>query len=332
MKAAFLTHTGNPDVIVIGEQPTPAPKTGEVLIRVRVAAVNPMDTYIRKGLVPAPAFPYIIGCDFAGTVEALGEGVENFAVGQRVWGTNQGMVGRQGTFAELIAVHTDWVYPSPEKASDEALAACSLVGITAHLGLFQFGDLQPDDTVFINGGTGGVGAMAVQLAQAHGARVITTVGNDGKAALATKLGADVVINYKTDDLAARIREATDGAGVALWYETHREQDLDRIIPLMAKRGRIIVMAGRASRPILPVGPFYVNCLSLHGFAMFNCSALEQSICAEEIMEYLEEGRIQPVIGARLKLAEAEQAHQIQETGKLPDGTELIGKIVVQIGA
>lgn len=241
-------------------------------------ATNPIDTYFRSGLVPMPApFPYVIGCDFVGVIEELGEDSENLTIGQRVWGSNQGMLGRQGTFAEFICVNQDWIYPAPEGVEDIQIVAASLTAITAHLGLFQFGDLQEEDTVFINGGTGGVGSMAVQIAKAKGARVITTVGSAEKAKIAEELGADMVLNYKTDDLSVRIKEFTAGKGVQVWYETHREQDFGRIIDLMSPRGRVIVMAGRQSKPIIPIGPFYVKCLSLHGFAMFNCTPMEQWI-------------------------------------------------------
>ena len=137
MKAAFIRHTGPAQTIEYGELPTPTPKGSEVLVRVGAVAVNPIDTYIRNGANywPLPS-PFIVGCDLAGVVEAVGPETRRLRVGDRVWGSNQGLLGRQGTFAEYCAVDECWLYPTPSAVTDEAAAACALVGITAHLGLF----------------------------------------------------------------------------------------------------------------------------------------------------------------------------------------------------
>src|SRR5262245_1408933 len=203
MKAAFYDSPGGPEVLRVGDLPTPTPKSGEVRVRVVAAAVNPIDTYIRAGAVamnrPQPAIP---GCDFAGMVDAVGPGATRFRVGDRVWGSNQGLFDRQGTFAQYVCAHEDWVYPTPDNVSDEHAAAAALVGITAHLGLFRCAHLKAGETLFVNGGTGGVGSMVVQMARATGARVIATVGSAEKAELCRSLGADVVLNYREADLAA----------------------------------------------------------------------------------------------------------------------------------
>src|SRR4051812_24774644 len=184
MKAAFIETTGSPDVIRCGDLPRPTPREGEVLVRVGAVSVNPIDLYIRAGTVPMPLpRPFIVGCDLAGTVEAVGPRAGRFRPGDRVWGSNQGLLGRQGTVAGDAPVHEDWLYPTPANVPDESAAAAALVGITAHLGLFRDARLESGETVFVNGGTGGVGAMVVQLAKAVGARVITTVGSAGKAEL-----------------------------------------------------------------------------------------------------------------------------------------------------
>src|SRR5437879_19214 len=182
MKAAFLETTGAPEVIRYGDLPTPTPQAGEILIKVGAAALNPIDLYIRSGLVSMPLpKPFVSGCDVAGTVTALGPGVKNFKVGARVWGSNQGLLGRQGTSAEFVCASEDWFYPTPAGVSDQDAAAAALTGITAHLGLFRCARLQAGETVFVNGGTGGVGSMVVQEAKAFGAKVITTVGSPDKA-------------------------------------------------------------------------------------------------------------------------------------------------------
>jgi NADPH2:quinone reductase len=170
--------------------------------------------------------------------------------------------------------------------------------------------------------------MVVQMAKAMGAPVITTVGSREKARLARELGADVVINYKTDDLAVKVKEATGKAGIQVWYETQPPADLDRTVELMGPRGRIIVMAGRQARPAFPNGPFYVKGLTMCGFAMFNMTGAEQGLCADAINKWLKEGRLKALIGKRFPLAETAAAHQLQEDNTLRKAGTLTGKIVI----
>lgn len=330
MKAAFIEQTGEPGVIQYGDLPTPEPAADQVLVKVGAVAVNPIDTYIRSGFVPAATeFPYIIGCDLAGTVEAVGSEVARFKPGDRVWGSNQSLFGRRGTFAEYAAVGEEWLYPTPDSMSDDAAAAGSLVGITAHLGLFLHAGLRAGEVVFVNGGTGGVGAAVVQLAKAAEAKVIATVGNDEKKALCESWGADCVLNYRDDSLDDQIREfAESNGGLHVWFETQRTPTPDRTVELMSKRGRIILMAGRDARPEFPVGPFYVKDLKLCGFAMFNASPEEQRVAAEAINELASNGGWHPQLGKMLPLSEAAAAHQLQEENTLQGSGTLTGKIVL----
>jgi NADPH2:quinone reductase len=329
MKAAFFDAPGAPDVIRYGDLPTPKPGANELLVRVGAAAVNPIDTYIRAGMVNMPRpTPFIPGCDFAGTVEAVGPGVRDVKAGDRVWGSNQGLLGRQGTFAEYACVAAEWAYPTPAGVSDEQAAAVALTGITAHLGLFRCAHLQAGETAFVNGGTGGVGSMVVQMSKAAGARAVTTVGSAEKAALCREWGADRVINYKTEDVAAAIRDFTQGQGVQVWYETQREPDFVRTLELLSRRGRMIVMAGRQAQPVFPVGSFYTKDLSLFGFAMFNATPAEQRRCAEDINRWLAEGKLHPLVGRTFRLSEAAAAHRLQEENTLHKSGTLMGKIVV----
>lgn len=329
MKAASYETTGGPEVIRYGEVPTPSPKEREVLVRVGAAALNPLDLYIRSGAVNMPhPTPYIPGCDLAGTVEALGPGVRRFQPGDRVWGSNQGLQGRQGTFAEYASVAEEWLYPTPAGVSDVEAAAVALVGITAHLGLFRCAGLKAGETVFVNGGTGGVGSMVVQLAKAARARAIATVGSPEKAQLCRSWGADRVINYQTEDVAASVKEFTGGQGVQVWFETQREPDFVRTVDLLARRGRMIVIAGRQAKPVFPVGPFYVKDLSLFGFAMFNATPEEQRRCAEDINRWLGEKKLHANIGRTFPLREAAAAHRLLEENTLHKAATLTGKIVV----
>jgi len=329
VKAAYIEATGSPDAIRYGDVPRATPGTGEVLVRVGVVSVNPIDLYVRAGTVPMPLpKPFIIGCDLAGTVEAIGPGVTRFKVGDRVWGSSQGVLGRQGTFAEYAAVQEDWLYRTPDNVPDAAAAAAALVGITAYLGLFDRHTTKAGETVFVNGGTGGVGSMVVQMAKAVGARVATTVGSPEKAQLCRSWGADAVWNYKTEDVNAGIRAFTAGKGPNVWYETQREPDYFRIVDLMAPRGRIVAMAGRQAQPLFPHGPFYVKGLALFGFAMFNMPAAEQRRAADGINRWLSEGKLKPHVGRTFALAEAAAAHRLLEENTLNKAGTLVGKIVL----
>jgi NADPH:quinone reductase len=327
MKAAYITATGTPDVIQYGDLPTPEPKAGEIRVKVLAATVNPIDTYVRSGLAAMGGlFPFVTGRDFAGVVDAIGPNAARFQVGDRVWGANQGMGGRTGSCAEFCITGEDFAYPVPEGVADEQAAACALVGITAHLGLFQCGRLVAGEWVHVNGGTGGVGTMVIQMAKAAGAKVSTSVGSEEKAALAKSLGADAVFNYKTDDVPAKVKETS--GGLHLWYETQPPGDLDKVIDAMAPRGRIVVMAGRTAKPTFTNGPFYVKGLSLHGFAMFNFTRAEQGACAEAINGWLASGKLKSLIGRRFPLSETAAAHQLQEENTLKKAGTLTGKIVL----
>ncbi len=328
MKAAYINQTGPPDVIQYGDVPTPAIGGSQVLVKTAAVAVNPIDTYIRNGAnyweLPKP---FIIGADMAGTVEQVGPSVKRFKPGDRVWCTNQGFQGRQGTFAEYCAVDEAWLYPTPASVADETVAASALVGITAHLGLFREARLKTGETIFVNGGSGGVGSMVVQMAKAAGAKVIATAGSAEKCAAVKALGADATVNYKSDDIAKAVETFSKG-GVNVYWETTREPDFDKIVSYLAPRGRIILMAGRDARPQFPVGPFYVKECSLHGFVMFKAAADELRACADDINRWLAAGKLKANISHRFKLSQAAEAHRLQEENTLKRAGTLAGKIVL----
>jgi NADPH2:quinone reductase len=329
MKAAYITQTGTPDVITYGDLPTPKPNRRQCLVKVAAVDVNPIDVYVRSGAIPAKlSFPFILGRDFAGTVVETGASVKDFKVGDRVWATSQGSDGRPGTFAESAAVDHRWLHPIPEGVSDEDIVALSLVGVTAQLGLVRNANLRAGDILFVNGGSGGVGSCVVQMAKILGARVITTAGTDQKVAACRDLGANLAINYKTQDVAAAIKEfAPDGVNV--WWETLREPDFDRAISLLAPRGRMVVMAGRDARPPFPVGPFYVKDCSMHGFAMFNASSREQRAAANAINRWVAEGKLRARIDRVLPLSQAAEAHRLQEESTIHKTGALAGKLVLK---
>jgi NADPH:quinone reductase len=329
MKAAYIKQPGPPESVVVGEFPKPQPTAGKVLVKVSAAAVNPIDTYLRSGAVKMDLpMPFIVGCDLAGTVEAVGPGAKKFRVGGRVWGSNQGLLGRQGTFAEYAAVDEVWLHPTPAGVADETAAACALVSLTAHLGLVRDAALQPGETLFVNGGTGGVGSIVVQMAKAIGARAITTAGTDEKVAECRALGADFAINYKTEDVPARIREFASG-GINVWWETLREPDFDRTVSLLAPRGRMVLIAGRDARPPFPVGPFYVKGCKLYGLAMFNATPEEIQAAGSDVNRWLAAGKIKARIDRVMRLDETATAHRLQEESTIGKLGSLAGKIVVR---
>jgi NADPH:quinone reductase len=329
MKAAYIKQTGPAEDIIYGDLPQPQPSGAQVLVKVGAVAVNPIDTYIRSGAVAqSRPIPFIIGCDLAGSVTAVGPQAKRYKPGDRVWGSNQGMLGRQGTFAEYAAVDENYLYPIPSGVSDETAAAIALVGITAGLGLLRDAKLKSGEMLFVNGGSGGVGSKVVQISKAIGAKVITTAGSDGKVKKCLELGADHAINYKTQDVAAEVKRLAP-QGLNVYWETLRDPDFDKAIGLLAPRGRMIIMAGRDARPPFPVGPFYVKGGSLFGFAMFNATPDEQRTCADAINEWLAAGKITACIDRVLPLSQAAAAHKLQEESTVGKSGALAGKIVLK---
>jgi len=326
MKAAFIERTGSVDQITYGDLPKPKPTGNQALVQVKAVSVNPIDTYIRSGAVAMELpKPFILGCDLAGVVDAVGPEVKRLKPGDRVWGSNQGMLGRQGTFSQFAAVEEQWLYPIPEEVSFEDAAAIALVSITAHLGLFRDAQLKMGEKVFVQGGSGGVGSCVVQMARAVGARVLTTAGNDEKVQICRKLGASVVVNYRTGNLDDALRRFGE---IDVWWELVREPDFERALKHLAMRGRIVVMAGRDAKPTFPIGPFYTRDARVYGFAMFNAPADEQRKAAAEINRWLARGRLQARIDRVMKLSEAAEAHKLQESATLQKKGTLAGKIVL----
>lgn len=330
MKAAYIEQVGPPETIHYGEVPDPPDPTGsQVLVEVKAVAVNPVDTYIRSGLVPMKLPKrFIVGCDLAGVVRAVGPEVTRFEPGDRVWGSNQGLLGRQGTFAEKVLVDECWLYPIPENVSFEDAAAMALVGITAHLGLVKYARLQSGETIFVNGGSGAVGSTVIQMARALGARPYASAGTPEKVTLCQEFGAQQAFNYREQHLAQELKKVLP-AGVNVWWETSREPDFDLAVGALASHGRLILMAGREARPPFPVGPFYVKGCSMHGFVMFMEHPDDQREAAEDINRWMAEGLLKPRIAHLLPLSEAAKAHQIQEDATIHKKIPLAGKIVLK---
>lgn len=329
MKGAFITRTGPADAIEFGSLPDPVPGPREALVRVRACAVNPIDTYVRGGAVAFTLpFPFVVGCDLAGEVVAVGKDVRSLRPGMRVWGSNQGLLGRQGTFAELAAVDERWLYPTPDAVSDRDAAAAALVSITAHLGLVTHAGLASGETLFVNGASGGVGSAVVQVARALGAHVIGTAGTEEKRARTKSLGAEQAFDYRRDDL-VEVARASAPNGIDVYWETQREPMFDRAIALLADGGRLVVMAGREARTLFPVGPFYVKGCRMVGFAMFKADWRLQAAAANDINRWMAEGRLRVPIDRVLPLEQTALAHTLQESATVARTGALDGKIVIE---
>lgn len=330
MRAAYIEQTGPPESIRIGELPDPKPTGTQVLVQVRAASVNPIDTYIRSGAAPANLpRPYIIGSDLAGVVKAVGPDATRFSVGDRVWGANQGVLGRQGTFAELAAVDERWLYPTPDRVADEQAAALALVGITAHLGLVDEAKLDAGETVLVNGGSGAVGSTVIQMAKALGGHVIATTSGADKVKYCRALGADHVLDHDVDNIVERV-QAIAPDGVHIWWETSREPNFDTAVACLARRGRLLLMAGRSARPELPVGPFYTKCCRLYGFVMFHAAPESQRRAAERINRWLASGALTAKIDRVATLNDAAEFHRLQEQNTLNAAGVVRGKLVVKM--
>ena len=199
--------------------------------------------------------------------------------------------------------------------------------MTAHLGLFREAGLTAGQNVFVQGGAGGVGSMVVQMAKAVGARVMTTAGSDDKVQICRDLGADEAINYRTADVKAAAKSfAPDGIDV--FWEIQRKPDLATTIEMMAPRGKIVIMAGGDDAVPLPIRAFFAKGLSLRGFVMFKATPDELRAAASDINTWLASGKLRPLIGQRLKLSDAAEAHRRQEAATIGGSGDLVGKIIL----
>ncbi len=330
MRAAYIEQIGPPENIRVGELPDPQPTGAQVLVRVGAASVNPIDTYIRSGAASMPLpRPFIIGSDLAGVVTAVGPGAPRYRVGDRVWGANQGILGRQGTFSELAAVDERWLYPTPDRVTDEQAAALALVGITAHLGLVDDAGLDAGETVIVNGGSGAVGSTVIQMAKALGAQVIATTRGAVKVEYCRALGADHVLDHEADNIPERVA-AILPEGAHVWWETSRTPNFDAAVACLGRRGRIVLMAGRTARPEFPVGPFYSKCCRLLGFVIFHAAPESQLRAAERINRWHAAGALKAKIDRVATLDDAAELHRLQEDNTLNAAGVVRGKLVVKL--
>lgn len=322
MKAIQAHQFGDPEVVKYEEVPTPRPGAGEVLVRVRAAGVNPVDVAMLSGRHPAAkglSFPFIPGFDVAGEVEALGDGVKNLKEGEAIFARARG-----GAYAEFARVPAAEAGRKPKNLSFEEAAATPIAFLTAWSALVHKAALQAGETVLVQGGGGGVGSAAIQVAKVLGARVITTVGSSEKARRAKEIGADFAIVYREKDFSAEVREITGGKGADVIIETVASENLQKDVEAISLWGRIVIIgAGTGKRPeaIFPVGPALFKDLHLYTTTLFNVPHLVPEM-TQRLVALFEEGKMRPQVGSTFPLREAAKAHRALLEGKF------FGKIVL----
>jgi NADPH:quinone reductase-like Zn-dependent oxidoreductase len=328
VRAVRIHEDGGPEVLVLEEAPDPELRPGEVLVRLRASALNHLDVWIRKGLPSVPK-PRILGADGAGVVEALGEGVAGFELGERVvlnpgieaGGGRIHVIGEHGdgTNAELIAVPATNVHPIPDGLSFEEAAAFPLVFETAYRMLVTRAGLREGEWVLAWGIGGGVSTAALAIAKALGASVLVTSSSDAKLERARELGADATVNHATGDVKEAVQEATDGRGIDVVVENVGEATWATSLQVAAPGGRITV-CGATSGPNPPA--------ALHRIWWKQLSILGSTMGTGQdfagAYELVAAGRALPVVDSVLPLEEIRAAHERLEAG------EQLGKIVLTI--
>ncbi|HEY8479813.1 MAG TPA: NADPH:quinone reductase [Spirillospora sp.] len=321
MAAAYITELGPADEIRIGRLPVPSPGPSEILVRTEALAVNHVDTFVRSGAYrTALSFPFIIGRDLVGTVETPGPG---FAPGDRVWCNSLGHDGRQGSFAEYAVVPADRLYHLPAGVDPVDAVASLHTAATAYIGLFREAGIRPGETVVVCGAGGGVGTAAVQLASAAGARVVATAREED-AEWCRSCGADEVVDYRDPDVYRKIGELVPD-GVDVFWDNSGRHDLEQTVPLLARGGRMIILAGLTAAPVLPIGELYKRDASLRGFVISNAAPGDLAEAAKAINHMLARGTLRSRVALRLPLTEAARAHRLQESR---DALTPRGRIVV----
>ena len=310
----------------IAEVPSPTPKAGEVLIRVAYAGVNRPDILQRRGSYPPPAdaTPYL-GLEVSGSIIRLGEGVNSWEVGQRVCALTPG-----GGYAEEVVTAAEHCFPIPQGFSMLQAAAVPETYLTVWANLIERGRLCAGETVLIHGGSSGIGITAIHLAKWAGAIVITTVGNEEKMRICTSLGADHVINYKTQDFQEVVKEITHGQGVNMVLDMVAGPYVDKNVRSLALEGRLVQIAFlQGSKVEVDWNTLMMRRLTFTGSTLRarpleEKSRLVQTLHAR-IWPELEAGRLLPVIDSEFPFAEVEKAHDLMES------SVHIGKIMLKVG-
>jgi NADPH2:quinone reductase len=317
MKAVWYERPGAaPTVLTVGEMPTPTAGPGEVRVRLEASGVNPADVGRRAGNYRATEFPRVIpNSDGAGIIDQIGDGVSRFSLGQRVWLFNGQRNGRAfGTAAEYISLAAHLVTPLPDDLSFAAGATLGIPCMTAWCSLFGDGPIT-GQTVMVTGGAGAVGHYAVQLAKWGGARVIATVSSPAKDMEARLGGADLVLNYRTEDVAARIMEFTERRGVDRVVDVDFGGNIATTLKIMAFNSTIAVYATNGNRtPVIPMRDLMEKCIALRTLVLYALPPPLLAAAQADISKWLAAGPRIHNIAAQFALADTAQAHLAVEKG------------------
>jgi NADPH:quinone reductase-like Zn-dependent oxidoreductase len=314
MFAAYIEKLGSPDVIRCGELAPPVPGPPDELVEVAATAVDRVDLFVRSGRYEtAVPFPFVIGRDLVGRVVRAGPGAGGLRAGDRVWCNSLGHDGRQGAAAQLAVVPADRLYRLPAGVDEGTAVALLHPVATAWLALFRHGGLRAGQTVLVGGAAGHVGGAAVALAADAGARVLGTARREDFAHCRA-LGAHEVFDYRDPELTGRLREAT-GEGIDVHLDTSGHNDLEQAVAVLARRGRIVLMAGAGGTSSrLPAGRLYMRDGSVRGFALSGATVAELAEAAGAVNRVLASGRLRPRGLRVLPLSAAARAHALLEAG------------------
>jgi NADPH:quinone reductase len=331
MKAILMTAAGEPEVLQLAEVPIPQIQSPrEILVELKAAGVNPIDTKLRRRDTFYPErMPAILGCDGAGVVVAIGAGVQRFAVGDEVYFCNGGLGGHPGNYAEYATVDERFVAHKPSSISFAAAAAAPLVLITAWEALYDRGRLEAGRRVLIHAGAGGVGHVAIQLAKLQGADVCTTVSTAQKAEFVRSLGADKVILYKEEDFVTATLDWTNGEGVELAFDTVGGSVIPATFPAVQIGGDLVTLLEPDANTSWKVAR---NRNLRFSFELMLTPMLQglvdlqahQAHILSECARLVDEKKLKIHVSQEFPLAEAANAHRLLETGSVT------GKLVLQI--
>jgi len=320
--AVSIEKIGAPEVLNWIEVDLKGPEAGEVLIRQTAVGLNYIDIYFRTGLYPLEGFPSTLGMEAAGIIEAIGDGVNHFQVGDRV-----AYPMCLGAYTTSRVLSVDKLIKLPDHISEEKAAAVMLKGLTAHYLLFRTYVVQPGDYVLVYAAAGGVGSILCQWAKALGATVIGCVGNEEKATIAKSNGCDFPILYKTDDVAGAVREITKGEGVSVAYDSVGESTLNSSLNSLKPFG-VLASFGNSSGPIKDFDP---GILAKKGSLFLTRPTLATHIStpdllndgARKLFHILETGQLSVQIGQKYPLESIQTAHTDLEDRKTFGSTVLI---------
>ncbi|MBY6687017.1 quinone oxidoreductase [Rhodococcus sp. BP-149] len=305
MRAVLVTRTGGPDVLDVTDVPDPVPGPADLLVRVQASGINYIDTYFRSGSYPRE-LPYVPGDEGTGLVEQVGSEVSGFSVGDRVaWAA------APGSYAELVRVPAASAIAVPAGVDPPQAASVLLQGMTAHYLIESTYPVRSGDVVLVHAGAGGVGLILTQLVTAKGATVITTVSTDEKEALSREAGATHVLRYD-DDIPARVRDITDGVGVAAVYDGVGASTFDASLESVRIRGTVALF-GAASGPVPPVDPQRLNkagsvFLTRPTLAHHIRDRAELEWRGGDVVRALADGTLTVRVEHRYPLEQARQAH------------------------